>query len=47
METLRILRATRADRALLEAIQLSASVANHGDRDAVLASPDAVSVPVE
>ena len=39
--------ALRADRASLEALQWRASLANSGDRDALLANPDAIALPIE
>ena len=36
-----------AERALLEALQWRASLANPGDRDSLLANPDAIVVPAE
>ena len=36
-----------AERSRLEALQWRASLANPGDRDSLLANPDAISVPVE
>jgi GNAT superfamily N-acetyltransferase len=39
--------ALHAERSSLEALQWRASLANAGDRDALLANPDAIVVPVE
>ena len=39
--------ALQAERSLLEALQWRASLANPGDRDALLANPDAIALPVE
>jgi len=39
--------ATPAERASLEALQWRASLANSGDRDALLANPDAIALPIE
>jgi GNAT superfamily N-acetyltransferase len=39
--------ARQAERALLEALQWRASLANPGDRDSLLANPDAIVVPTE
>ena len=39
--------ALHAERSCLEALQWRASLANSGDRDALLANPDAISLPVE
>jgi GNAT superfamily N-acetyltransferase len=36
-----------ADRQALEALQLRASMANEGDRDALLRYPDAIDLPIE
>src|SRR3954451_15915110 len=36
-----------AERASLEALQWRASLANSGDRDALLANPDAIALPIE
>jgi GNAT superfamily N-acetyltransferase len=36
-----------ADRSSLEALQWRASLANRGDRDSLLANPDAIALPVE
>ena len=37
--------ATGAERDVLEALQWRASLANEGDREAMLANPDAISLP--
>jgi GNAT superfamily N-acetyltransferase len=39
--------ALQAERSWLEALQWRASLANPGDRDSLLANPDAISLPVE
>ena len=39
--------ARQVERGLLEALQWRASLANRGDRDALLANPDAIVVPAE
>ena len=39
--------ALQAERSRLEALQWRASLGNSGDRDALLANPDAISLPVE
>lgn len=39
--------ARQAERGLLEALQWRASLANPGDRDSLLANPDAIVVPAE
>jgi predicted GNAT family acetyltransferase len=36
-----------SERASLEALQWRASLANPGDRDALLANPDAIAIPIE
>jgi len=41
-----IRRALPAERGILEALQRRASLANPGDRDAILAHPDAIDLPV-
>jgi GNAT superfamily N-acetyltransferase len=42
------IRPARSDeQAMLEALQRRASLSNPGDRDAVLANPDAIAVPIE
>lgn len=47
MPDVEIRPAQRAERSLLEALQWRASLANAGDRDSLLANPDAISVPVD
>lgn len=43
-----VIRPARLDEhAMLEALQLRASLANPGDRDALLANPDAIDVPIQ
>jgi GNAT superfamily N-acetyltransferase len=39
--------ALQAERSSLEALQWRASLANSGDRDSLLANPDAIALPVE
>jgi len=39
--------ATLAERKALEALQLRASLTNEGDREALLANPDAIEIPLE
>jgi hypothetical protein len=39
--------ALHAERSSLEALQWRASLANRGDREALLANPDAIAMPVE
>jgi GNAT superfamily N-acetyltransferase len=39
--------ALQAERSSLEALQWRASLANSGDRDALLSNPDAIALPVE
>jgi GNAT superfamily N-acetyltransferase len=39
--------ALRTERSILEALQWRASLANAGDRDSLLANPDAIALPVE
>src|SRR4029453_7037505 len=39
--------ALHAERSCLEALQWRASLENSGDRDSLLANPDAISLPVE
>ena len=39
--------AVHAERSSLEALQWRASLANSGDRDALLAHPDAIALPIE
>jgi GNAT superfamily N-acetyltransferase len=42
------IRAARSDeRTMLEALQWRASLRNDGDRDALLANPDAIALPIE
>jgi N-acetylglutamate synthase-like GNAT family acetyltransferase len=42
------IRAARSDeRTMLEALQWRASLSNDGDRDALLANPDAIALPIE
>ena len=36
-----------SERKALEALQLRASLSNPGDREALLANPDAIDVPIE
>ena len=45
--TVIIRTATVAEQKALEALQLRASLANDGDREALLANPDAISIPLE
>lgn len=47
MSELVIRRALRSERSILEELQRRASLANPGDRDALLAHPDAIALPVE
>ena len=47
MSDIVIRAALQAERARLEALQWRASLANSGDRDSLLANPDAISLPVE
>jgi len=47
MSAIVIRSATQADRVSLEALQWRASLANAGDRDALLANPDAIALPPE
>lgn len=47
MSEIAIRLAAREEREALEALQLRASLANEGDRKAILANPDAISLPVE
>jgi len=42
-----IRRALPVERASLEALQWRPSLANSGDRDSLLANPDAIALPVE
>ena len=39
--------ARRDERAMLESLQRRASLNNPGDRDALIANPDAIAVPIE
>lgn len=39
--------ALQRERPILEALQWRASLANSGDRDSLIASPDAISLPIE
>lgn len=47
MNGLLIRRAVIAEQAELEALQLRASLSNAGDRDALLAHPDAIELPID
>jgi GNAT superfamily N-acetyltransferase len=47
MSDLVIRPALQTERSSLEALQWRASLANSGDRDALLANPDAIALPVE
>jgi GNAT superfamily N-acetyltransferase len=47
MDKLVIRLAERSEKAELEALQTRASLANEGDRDALLAHPDAIAIPAE
>jgi GNAT superfamily N-acetyltransferase len=47
MSDVMIRPAQSAERSLLEALQWRASLANSGDRDSLLANPDAIAVPAE
>jgi GNAT superfamily N-acetyltransferase len=47
MSDVEIRPAQPAERSFLEALQWRASLANAGDRDSLLANPDAIAVPVE
>src|SRR4051794_29759142 len=47
MSDVMIRTAVQAERSRLEALQWRASLANSGDRDALLAHPDAISLPIE
>ena len=47
MREIAIRSAVHAERASLEALQWRASLANSGDRDALLANPDAIALPIE
>ena len=42
-----IRNAVPSEKAVLEALQLRASLANEGDREALLANPDAIELPAE
>jgi N-acetylglutamate synthase-like GNAT family acetyltransferase len=46
-QRLSIRRARSDDHAMLESLQWRASLANPGDRDALLAHPDAIALPIE
>src|SRR5262249_11444286 len=47
MSDLLIRSARESERSRLEALQRRASLANSGDRDALLANPDAIALPIE
>src|SRR5215472_15121417 len=47
MHDLLIRRAVISEQKELEALQLRASLTNAGDRDALLANPDAIELPIE
>ena len=47
MEAIIIRKAVPAEKEALEALQLRASLANEGDREAILANPDAIDLPIE
>jgi GNAT superfamily N-acetyltransferase len=47
MSEVAIRAALQTERAGLEALQWRASLANPGDRDALLANPDAIALPIE
>ena len=47
MSEIMIRSAVQAERACLEALQRRASLANDGDRDNLLAHPEAITVPLE
>ena len=47
MSNVVIRSAVGAERSSLEALQWRASLANSGDRDALLANPDAIALPIE
>jgi GNAT superfamily N-acetyltransferase len=47
MEAISIRNAVPSEKAALEALQLRASLANEGDREALLANPDAIELPLE
>jgi hypothetical protein len=42
-----VIRPALPERSSLEALQWRASLANSGDRDALLANPDAIALPIE
>jgi GNAT superfamily N-acetyltransferase len=46
LDTISIRRAMPSERETLEALQRRASLANAGDRDAILAHPDAIEIPL-
>jgi GNAT superfamily N-acetyltransferase len=46
VEEVRIRNAVPSEKAALEALQLRASLANEGDREALLANPDAIDLPI-
>ena len=47
MEAVTIRNARLSEKVALEALQLRASLANEGDREALLANPDAIDLPIE
>ena len=47
MSDIEIRRAVQAERSSLEALQWRASLANPGDRDSLVANPDAIALPAE
>ena len=47
MSAIVIRRALQTERSSLEALQWRASLANSGDRESLLANPDAIALPVE
>jgi GNAT superfamily N-acetyltransferase len=47
MEAIIIRNAMPSEKSALEGLQLRASLANEGDRDAILANPDAIDLPIE
>lgn len=47
MDSIIIRKAIVSEKAALEALQLRASLANEGDREALLANPDAIDQPIE
>src|SRR5512144_1321276 len=47
MSSIVIRPAVQIERSSLEALQWRASLANSGDRDSLLANPDAISLPIE